>query len=146
MSVPAQEGTVSVAVTLPEGSRVSALAGSSSGTPRSSWICFSVHFALSPRQPSQWKVHFVFAPHAEPTGLPMPIAFLWTRKTDYEVLLGIAQGAKSVLLLIWGGFFSELVKSSYPPRHPQLVLFSSQSCLCGSNIKVFLPYPKNLSV
>lgn len=72
----------------------------------------------------------------------MPIAFLWTRKTDYEVLLGIAQGARSVLLLIWGGFFSELVKSSYLPRHPQLVLFSSQSCLCGSNIKVFLPYPK----
>lgn len=34
------------------------------------------------------------------------------------------------------------MKASFPPLHLQLVWVSSQSCVCGSNIKVFPPLPE----
>lgn len=146
MSVPAQEGTDFVAVTLPEGSRDSALAGGgSSGSRRSCWICVCVcPLCLDSRPASPaGGILGIFTPGVNQQGFPRPLLFLWTRKPEITRCSGdrSRSGERPRPDFGRGVIFSELVKS-FSRRRTATCLVSSQSCVCVSNIKVLLPYPQ----
>lgn len=135
-----------VAVTLPEGSRASALAGGSSGSSRSSWVCVCLCPLCTespPASPARGALG-ICTPGENQQGCTCPVLFRWTRRPEITRCARGSlreQGASSP----W--FQSGVIYLSWwkpPPRpwHLQLVLVSSQSCVCGSNIKVFPPLPE----
>lgn len=130
--VLAQEGAHFVAVTLPEGSRFCAPAPLSLFAPR-------------PRQPLQREARLVFAPQERTRGASPALCFSGGLE-DQSWRGALVNGPRSRELRLLnfgeGWFLPELVKASSPPRHLQLVLVSSQSCVCGSNVKVFPSFPE----
>lgn len=131
-------------------SRLSAVAGGSSGSSPSSWVCVCLCPLCTespPASPAGGTLG-ICTPGENQQGCTCPVLFRWTRRPEITRCARGSlreQGASSP----W--FQSGVIYLSWwkrPPRpwHLQLVLVSSQSCVCGSNIKVFLPYPKNLSV
>lgn len=147
MSVPAQEGTDFVAVTLPEGNRFSVLAASAPfplALPGSAFI--SVLFALSPRQPLQREEHLAVCTLGEnQLGFSCPVLFRWTRRPErLRGALGDSSRSRKLPLSGFGGRVIDLRagESDLPTAAPATCFGFSQSCVWGSNIKVFPPLPK----
>lgn len=126
VSVPAQEGTDFVAVTLPEGSRDSALAGGgSSGSPRSCWICVG----LRPAFPAGG-VFGIFTPGVNQLGFTCPLLFLWTRKPEITGCSGdrSRSGERALPDFGRGSDFLRAGEIVLPP--PRRNLFGLFSVLC----------------